>query len=193
MNEIEIPESFKGTFEGCSGWKSHAPVFKKVLDVVKPSNILEVGFFRGSSSYMWLHLSNANVTSVDPLCDVEYPLAPRKYDGAPENVDKLKELFPNRFNFFQLDSKFVYPFIKDNKYDLMFIDGGHLSEAVRNDLNLAVKLKVPYILLDDFINEVLWVYNSEFYSLYDIIEVFGTTILDTGIVNKICFAKLKYI
>lgn len=188
---IQIPDNFKGTFAGCSSFESHAPMFKTIIDQINPTNICEIGFYRGSSSYIWLYLSNAKLTSIDSMQDVEFPLNPRPHGGCLANTDKLKELFPNRFTFYQVDSKFIYPFIKDEQFSLIFIDGGHLENAIRNDLNLALKLKIPYILLDDYNGEVEAVYMNEFQNYFETIEIFNTSMLDTGKMNRACFAKLK--
>lgn len=191
MNNIEVPAIFKGVFDGCSNFESHGQVFKEIIDTVNPKEILEIGFFRGSSSFIWLHLSNANLTTFDPMVDVEIPLNPRKHDGEIKNVDKLKELFPNRFTFHKVDSRAAYPIILFNKYDLMFIDGSHFSEFVRSDLSLAITLKIPYILLDDFHSEVESVYENEFKNYFETIKIYNTGLLDTGKMNRACFAKLK--
>lgn len=149
-----------GIDDGCLHWDTDAQFIADTLSIVQPKNILEVGFFRGSSAYMWLHLSDAKLTSVDPMVNLYEPGV--KHDGLPENAEKLKTAFPGRFTFIQKDSKVVYPDIADQKFDLMFIDGDHWVNGIRSDFNLALKLGIPWVLVDDFVTSVLEVYSNEF-------------------------------
>jgi len=149
-----------GIDDGCLHWDTDAQFLTDTLSITQPKNILEVGFFRGSSTFQWLWLSDAKVTSVDPMVNLYSPETP--HDGKLENVDKLKKAFPDRFTFIQKDSKVVYPDIADQKFDLMFIDGDHWVNGIRSDFNLALKLNIPWVLVDDFVTSVLDVYSNEF-------------------------------
>jgi hypothetical protein len=50
---------------GCFDYEKDGHIFQDVIDFVKPKNILETGFFCGLSSFIWLYLSTAYVTSVE--------------------------------------------------------------------------------------------------------------------------------
>lgn len=149
-----------GIDDGCLHWDSDAEFLVDTLTLSQPKNILEVGFFRGSSTFQWLWLSDAKVTSVDPMVNLYSPQTP--HDGKLENVDKLKVAFPDRFTFVQKDSKVVKPDLLGQQFDLMFIDGDHWENGIRSDFNLALDLNIPWVLVDDFVTSVLDVYNREF-------------------------------
>jgi Methyltransferase domain len=146
--------------DGCLKWENDAAFFADALQIVQPTSILETGFFQGSSSAQFLHLSDAHVTSVDPMVNL-YDSAV-KHDGKPENAEKLKARFPGRFTFLQKDSREVRPDLKNQKFDLMFIDGDHWDTGVRNDFQLAIDLDIPWVLVDDFVTNVLDIYQKEF-------------------------------
>lgn len=145
---------------GCLSWENDAPFIVDALSIIQPKNILEIGFFSGSSAFMWLYLSNAKVTSVDPMINLYEPNV--KHDGRIENVEKLKRMFPDRFTFIQKDSKVVRPDLAGQKFDMIFIDGDHWEQGIRNDFNLALDLNIPWVLVDDFVTSVLEVYKNEF-------------------------------
>lgn len=149
-----------GLDKGCLHWENDAQFLADTLSISQPTNILEVGFYQGSSAGMWLYLSDANLTSVDPMVNLYDPHV--LHDGKIENVDKLKGAFPGRFTFIQKDSKLVRPDLAGQKFDLMFIDGDHRPLGIRNDFNLALELGIPWVLVDDFVTSVLEVYQNEF-------------------------------
>ena len=149
-----------GIEEGCLHWDNDAPFLADALAISQPKNILELGYFSGGSAYMWLHLSDAKLTSVDPMVNLYDPGV--KHDGSIESVYKLKGAFPDRFTFIQKDSKLVRPDLAGQKFDLIFIDGDHRPIGIRNDFNLALELGIPWVLADDFVTDVLTVYHNEF-------------------------------
>jgi predicted O-methyltransferase YrrM len=152
MDELEIG--------GCFSWENESEFLADTLNIVNPKNILEIGFFAGASTFMWLHLSEANLTSVDPMENLYDKNV--KHDGKPENIEKLQKAFPNRFNFIRKDSRVVRPDLIGQKFDLMFIDGDHWESGIRNDFQLALDLDIPWILADDFVTSVASVYQKEF-------------------------------
>jgi predicted O-methyltransferase YrrM len=157
--------------EGCFSWENESDFLLDTIEIVKPNNILEVGFFRGASAFTWLQLSSATLTSVDPMFNTYDPLV--QHDGKIENVQKLKDHFgTGRFSFVQKDSKKVFPDLNGQKFDLFFIDGDHTEAGARNDFTLALALRVPYILVDDFVTTVESVYNEEFTNYFEVIKVY---------------------
>lgn len=156
--------------DGCLKWENDAVFLADALQIVQPRNILETGFFMGASSSMWLHLSDATLTSVDPMVNLYDPAV--KHDGRPENVNKLKVQFPGRFTFLQKDSRAVRPDLTGQQFDLMFIDGDHWDTGIRNDFQLAIDLDIPWVLVDDFVTNVLDIYQKEFISEFFPVRIY---------------------
>lgn len=163
---------------GCFSWEGEASFLADVLNVVDPKSILETGFFAGASAFMWLHLSDANLTSVDPMQNLYNPET--KHDGNLENVDKLQKAFPNRFTFIKKDSRVVRPDLVGKKFELMFIDGDHWETGIRNDFQLAIDLNIPWILVDDFVTSVLDMYQKEFKDEFTPIKVYDRPAIFQG-------------
>lgn len=145
---------------GCMFWDHDVQHFADALTIVRPKSVLETGFFAGASAFFWLYLSNANLTSIDPMVNLHDPKVP--HTGKPENVGKLQTTFPGRFTFLQKDSKLVRPDLAGQSFDLFFIDGDHWEAGIRNDFQLALDLNIPWILVDDFVTTVEDVYHREF-------------------------------
>jgi len=163
---------------GCFSWENESVFLADTLSIVNPRNILETGFFAGSSAFMWLYLSDANLTSVDPMENLYDPSV--KHDGKLENVDRLKAAFPNRFTFLKKDSKVVRPDLAGKKFDLMFIDGDHWEAGIRNDFQLAIDLDIPWILVDDFVTSVADMYKNEFQNEFFPVRFYPRTDLFMG-------------
>lgn len=155
---------------GCFSWENEAAFLADALSIVQPKRILEVGFFGGASAYCWLHLSDAHLTSVDPMVNLYDPN--EAHTGSLENVTKLQTAFPGRFTFHQMDSRLVRPHLAGQSFDLMFIDGDHLESGIRNDLNIAVEWNIPWVLVDDMVTDVLGVYLREFAHLFQIVRIY---------------------
>ena len=168
-------------------WDGEASFLADTLCIVGPVNILETGFFCGASTFMWLYLSNASVTSVDPMINLENPNI--LHNGKPQNVQKLKDAFPNRLTFLQKDSRLIRPDMSNEKFDLMFIDGDHTESGVRNDFQLAIDLNIPWVLVDDFNNIVSHVYQKEFANELFIVRLYPRKELFQG--NPIPIALLR--
>ena len=155
---------------GCFNFEKDAHIFEDVISIVKPKKILETGFFCGLSSFIWLYLSQADVTSVDPMVNLYDPEV--KHDGKIENVQKLRDAFPNRFTFIQKDSCFVRPYLIGQQFDLFLVDGDHWERGIMNDLQMAIDLKIPYILLDDFVTEVEYYFVMRFASHFTQVKMY---------------------
>ena len=109
---------------------------KAVIDIVKPTNILEIGFNRGSSALTFLLSSDAKVSSID-------------IQEKPGSVKYLNEQFPNRFTFILGNSQELD--LSDYKgVDLVFIDGDHSYEGILKDTTQVLELSPKYILYDDY-------------------------------------------
>ena len=120
--------------------------FAELLDKEQNvKDILEIGFNAGVSAGTFLSCrSNIKVTSVD-LGHHEYVLQAQKL---------LQNLFPERLMLLVGDSRDVLPQLirKKEKYDMIFIDGGHDGDIPFEDLKNALQLCKPgtLILVDDF-------------------------------------------
>ena len=131
-----------------------------VMDLSKPKKILETGCHVGTSSLLMLSLSMAHVTSTDIGMNWITERRSFKDWGIPDEdgtgLCKVEEVllkhFPDRFRLIIGDSTSwqFYEFIKNEKFDLILIDGNHDFQYVKRDIELAIKLNIPYILLDDY-------------------------------------------
>lgn len=115
--------------------------FRAALDIVQPKSILEIGFNLGYSSAVFLKASRAKVVAVDISDKAETIFA----------AEKLAARFKARFNFILSDSSKVLDKVKKFKFDMIFIDGGHLEDQVTIDLQLGMDLGINYFLLDDWL------------------------------------------
>lgn len=116
--------------------------FRWVFDRVKPKKIFEIGFNGGHSARMFLEMFRGDpdfrVHSVD-ICNHEYT----------EEIARELEKEDPRFSFQKISSHDLIG--EDIKgYDLLFIDGDHTEEGVRNDLFLGAEADIPYMLVDDY-------------------------------------------
>ena len=114
----------------------------------KPKRIFEIGTYRGASSEMMLRLlPKAQVISI---AFVSEPQAGRKFNNDELAVEDVGALVSpaNRGRFTQLigDSHQIDPaaFVRDHgKMDMVFIDGDHSREGVRQDTDLARAILAP--------------------------------------------------
>jgi hypothetical protein len=135
-------------------------MMKEVMETTKPKEILEIGTHLGHSGCLLLCFSNANLTTVDigtNWVEMDYgysdwwtPSGPNT--GLNEVVRIMKKHFGGRYRFIRGSSILPETVAKfsDRKYGLAFIDGDHSYEFVKKDIENAIVLNIPYILLDDF-------------------------------------------
>lgn len=117
---------------------------RRIVEIVKPKRILEIGFNVGISSSVWLNLCDASIVSVD-ISDRKETLVA---------ADMLDARYPGRFKFICSDSAAaLHPIVNHTaeKFDLIFIDGGHLEHHVMADIDLAKRLGIPYLAFDDYL------------------------------------------
>jgi len=135
-------------------------MMKEVMSITKPKEILEIGTHLGHSGCLLLCFSDANLTTVDigvnwVEMDYGYSDWGRQKGvntGLNEVIRIMKSYFGERYRFFRgssIEPETVAKF-SDRKYDLAFIDGDHSYEFVKKDIQNAIALNIPFMLLDDF-------------------------------------------
>jgi predicted O-methyltransferase YrrM len=105
-------------------------------------NVMEIGFNSGFSTLLMLLSNNSiNVTCFD--------LGEHKY--TIPCFQKLKETFGNRIEIIIGDSMKTLPII-NSKYDLIHIDGGHMSEVAESDIINSYRLSNSgtILIMDDY-------------------------------------------
>lgn len=134
-------------------------MLQEVMEISNPKEILEIGCHAMSSSMLLLEFSKAKLTSIDigeNWITWEHGFLdwgiPSKGGGLKDAKKVIDEIFPNRFRFIKGDSTLpeIINQFNDRQYDLIFIDGNHDYEYVKKDIQTAINLKIPYILLDDY-------------------------------------------
>jgi hypothetical protein len=115
---------------------------REIVEIVKPKSIFEIGLNMGWSSAMWLELSDAQLIS----CDISYK------DETINATSFLEAKYPGRFNYVnRLEIEKFKEAVTNKKFDLVFIDGGHLFEDVIADLQLCIDLNIPFFAMDDWL------------------------------------------
>jgi len=117
----------------------------------KPKNILEIGFNGGHSSLLFLINSSAKITSFD--------LGSNKYvDDGKNHIDKY---YSSRHKLIKGNSLNTIPKFKlenNEKFDMIFIDGGHEYNTAIGDLKNCLELahKNTIVILDDVVRKSGW-------------------------------------
>jgi len=128
-------------------YTGHQPVSDEVIQIWKDikektdfKSMMEIGFNAGHSSTIMLSLfPDITIHSYDI----------GQFDTTLKNAEIVKEKFSGRFDYTIIDSTQIdYTTIAD-KFDIIFIDGGHDYPIVISDIELALKAKIPYIVMDD--------------------------------------------
>tara|TARA_R110000796_G_scaffold69944_6_gene159179 strand:+ start:3173 stop:3766 length:594 start_codon:yes stop_codon:yes gene_type:complete len=144
MNIIPI-ENFVGAPRGFGGSlprsKKIADMFTYLQENYDFKNILEFGFCFGHSSTWFLYaFPNAKVVSYDP----------QQISSDGDRLWRLqKAKFKNRFNFYSAFSDHARYTENVAHYDIVFVDAGHTYGAVYDDIETALRLKIPLILIDN--------------------------------------------
>lgn len=116
---------------------------RSIVEMVKPKSILEIGFNMGHSSSMWLNLFEGIVTS----CDISMK------DETIAGARVLRNRYPDRFFYFNRNRVSFSEEVRGHECDLIFIDGGHLYDDVKKDIELAINLNIQYLAFDDILEQ----------------------------------------
>ena len=118
-----------------------ADMFTYLEENYNPSNILEFGFYLGHSATWILRTFNsAKLISFDPK---ETTVDLKKI------WMMVEEKYKTRFKFYAGFSAEARKKCADIKFDMVFIDAGHTFGAVYDDIETALILKIPVILIDN--------------------------------------------
>jgi hypothetical protein len=170
-------EGFSGTGYDAKGeripWGSgphNVKAYREIIEMVKPKKILEIGFNMGYATAVFMALCDCIMVSLD-VSDKAETLAA---------ADILHERYPERFDFFCIDSKEAYNLAKHipYKFDMIFIDGNHLEDYVTNDIKVGLTFGAKWFVLDDWQpNFGPGVQISAAKFPLEIVKVFGNTAL----------------
>ena len=129
-------------FTGCLPRDNNtADMFTYLQENYDFQHILEFGYQQGHSSTWWLYaFPYANVTSYDPK--------EKTYNKEKIHV-LMKEKFGRRFQFYPRFSAEARIKEFPNFYDVVFIDAGHTFGAVYDDIETALMLEIPILLIDN--------------------------------------------
>lgn len=153
------------------GWGSTRPVFKEVIDVLKPRVIVEVGTWKGASAFHMADLCLENqyrdfeIICIDTwLGSVEHwtgmfpPIRPLLQNGRPLLYEQFISNVMNRGyqNFITplpVDSVNGYEILKvlEIKPDLIYVDAAHDYDSAKKDFSLYSQLLRDggYLIGDD--------------------------------------------
>ena len=120
-----------------NGKKEQKLFVKKIIDMIKPKNVLEIGTDKGYFVYFLMLNCDTHVTT----CDL--------WEFSSLAIDVLKKYFEKRINFFNEDSHTLLPKL-NNVFDMVWVDGNHEYSACMGDLINCQKLNIANILVDDY-------------------------------------------
>lgn len=110
-------------------------VFRVAQQITGAKSVFEIGFNRGHGSAIWLSMG-CTVHSIDV---VEHP-------KLQAGVYILYSRFGRNFTYSKRSSMGSCI----NEFEIAFVDGDHGFEGVMADIELCRKLKIPWMLFDDF-------------------------------------------
>jgi len=118
--------------------KGYIHPLMNLLAKFKSKKGLEIGFCWGASAYAFLEATNGTLLSID--------LSDNK-----DRANIFKGTYKDRWNIIYGDSKEVVPSLKQ-KFDYIYIDGSHLYEDVKADIENSWPLlkKGGIMVCDDY-------------------------------------------
>tara|TARA_R110000868_G_scaffold232850_2_gene486506 strand:+ start:265 stop:831 length:567 start_codon:yes stop_codon:yes gene_type:complete len=117
-------------------------IFRTVNQDIQPKSILEIGFHAGhSTTYMLELMPQADVSTVGII-------NARSFNRSII-VQTMKNIYQDRFDCYLGNPPDVLQLFQGRSFDLAFIDGNHTYADVTKDIQSCMKLKIPYLLLDN--------------------------------------------
>jgi SAM-dependent methyltransferase len=161
------------------GWGSTHPVFRYLIEDIRPRLILEVGTWKGASALHMAQIQRSlNIEDAEICCVDTWLGALEFWLGSHRDLERYQSLklqngFPSvyytflRNVLFKGADRLITPFPTTSaiaarffayhgiKFDLIYIDGSHDYEDVRDDLSVYWSLTAPNgaLLGDDYGNK----------------------------------------
>lgn len=153
------------SFHKNQDWFSHNICYWYHTFLKKLSNkkisILEIGNYEGNSSVFLLkEIPNSMITCVDSFSPYNELQSGKNYDVIYNNFLSNISPYKERVTIFKMKSSEFFSLklnsdknFKDEKYDLIYIDGSHIYSDVLNDANSAINLlnENGVLIFDDFL------------------------------------------
>jgi len=140
-NFVGAPRGFDGSLPRSQEIVDMFTYLKENYDF---KNILEFGYNVGHSATWFLYtFPNAKVVSYDPK---ERTINNIKIWQTQESKFKGRFRFRPAFSSESRSANWHHP---ENSFDIVFVDGGHTFGAVYDDIETALHLKIPLILIDN--------------------------------------------
>ena len=159
--------------------KDDADFLLNHIEQLKPKNFLEIGVFHGVTSrnvcelLNLIHGNNFNFTGIDlflndseiptdefppntnfsnPLKNIYYNYIIRLDPYTLKSVLKLLKKFKKNINIIKGNSNQILKQINLDKFDYVFLDGGHKYETVKNDLHCLSQIikRNGTVICDDY-------------------------------------------
>tara|TARA_R100001163_G_C5015574_1_gene160046 strand:- start:336 stop:953 length:618 start_codon:yes stop_codon:yes gene_type:complete len=157
FNIKEIQKKYEEyNLDSCSVPADDGWIFEMCLNYIKPKNVLEIGFYKGGSAFIMMSLDeNLKLTSVDPVQNVSTEMTGQTdFSGEEKAIETICENFSDRFTFIRKRSQDVRPDLEGQSFDMIYIDGDHWEDGIRNDFQLMLDLDIKYGLVDDWVQPV---------------------------------------
>ena len=137
----------------------HHAFIKKLPN--KKISILEIGNYEGNSTVFLLkEIPNSTIECVDSFSPYNKLQSGKDYDVIYNNFLSNTSPYKERVTIFKMKSNEFFSLkiastkdFKNEKYDLIYIDGSHIYADVLNDANSAINLlnKNGVLIFDDFL------------------------------------------
>jgi predicted O-methyltransferase YrrM len=122
-------------------------IFDAVSEVVTPKTILEFGSCLGfSSTYFLQTFPEATVHSFDIR---KQTVSDNNGTRSPSGVDCVRLRYGDRFVFTQELTTTAPRYYSENQFELAFVDADHSYKGAALDIETCMKLKIPYIMVDN--------------------------------------------